>query len=123
LQHNTRDGIHIAAVAGTWIALVNGFGGMRLTREELCFSPRLPSALERLSFKLRYRGRRLQVTATHHLATYTLLDGPAVHISHHGEPFTLTAAEPVSRPIPVVPDRPRPTQPPGREPIARSQRQ
>ena len=29
LEHNTRDGIHIASVAGTWIAAVAGFGGMR----------------------------------------------------------------------------------------------
>ena len=29
LEHNTRDGLHIAALAGSWIALVQGFGGMR----------------------------------------------------------------------------------------------
>ncbi len=29
LEHNTRDGLHIASLAGTWIALVAGFGGMR----------------------------------------------------------------------------------------------
>jgi alpha,alpha-trehalose phosphorylase len=122
LEHNTRDGVHIAALAGAWIALVNGFGGMRTTRDELCFAPRLPSAIERLSFKLLYRGRRMQVTATHHLATYTLLDGPPFQLSHHGEPFTLTAAEPVQKTIPVAPDRQRPSQPPGREPINRSRR-
>ena len=29
LEHNTRDGLHIASLAGTWLALVQGFGGMR----------------------------------------------------------------------------------------------
>ena len=57
LEHNTRDGVHIAALAGAWIALVDGFGGMRSRGDDLCFSPRLPRQLERLSFKLRYRGR------------------------------------------------------------------
>ena len=29
LEHNTRDGLHIASLAGTWMALVAGFGGLR----------------------------------------------------------------------------------------------
>ena len=29
LEHNTRDGVHIASLAGAWIAAVAGFGGMR----------------------------------------------------------------------------------------------
>ena len=42
LEHNTGDGIHIASVAGTWIAAVAGFGGMRDYGGKLAFSPRLP---------------------------------------------------------------------------------
>ncbi len=42
LEHNTRDGIHIASLAGTWIAAVGGFGGMRDHDGELSFAPRLP---------------------------------------------------------------------------------
>src|SRR5438034_3693871 len=74
LEHNTRDGVHIASLAGAWIAAVAGFGGMRNRGDNLCFSPRLPRQLERLEFKLRYRGRTLQVTALQHSAVYTLLD-------------------------------------------------
>ncbi|HVV91450.1 MAG TPA: family 65 glycosyl hydrolase, partial [Solirubrobacterales bacterium] len=29
LEHNSRDGLHIASLAGTWIATVCGFGGLR----------------------------------------------------------------------------------------------
>ncbi len=57
LEHNTRDGIHIASVAGTWIAAVAGFGGMRDHGGQLSFSPRLPAALTRLQFRLMFRGR------------------------------------------------------------------
>ncbi|HEX8968917.1 MAG TPA: glycosyl hydrolase family 65 protein, partial [Chloroflexota bacterium] len=64
LEHNTRDGVHIAALAGAWIGLVEGFGGLRIAEEHPCFSPRLPAQLARLAFKLRFRDRRLQVTAT-----------------------------------------------------------
>jgi alpha,alpha-trehalose phosphorylase len=119
LEHNTRDGVHIAALAGAWIALVNGFGGMRSRADDLCFSPRLPRQLERLNFKLRYRGRVLQVTALPQSAIYALLEGSPVRISHHGEPFVLSATQAVTRSIPPALDGPRPKQPPGREPFHR----
>ncbi|MBV9328583.1 MAG: glycoside hydrolase family 65 protein [Chloroflexi bacterium] len=119
LEHNTRDGVHIAALAGAWIALVDGFGGMRNHGDDLCFSPRLPRQLERLSFKLRYRGRILQVTALPQSAIYALLEGAPVRLSHHGEPFVLSATQAVTRPIPPAPRGPRPKQPPGREPFHR----
>ena len=44
LEHNTRDGLHIASLAGAWIAAVAGFGGMRDHDGELTFAPRLPRA-------------------------------------------------------------------------------
>ena len=52
LQHNTRDGLHIASLAGTWIALVNGFGGLRLKDGTVSVAPRLPDGLTRLAFTL-----------------------------------------------------------------------
>jgi alpha,alpha-trehalose phosphorylase len=119
LEHNTRDGVHIAALAGTWIALVDGFGGMRNRGDDLCFSPRLPRQLERLCFKLRYRGRILEVTVLPQSAIYALLEGAPVRLSHHGEPFVLSATQAVTRAIPPAPVRPRPKQPPGREPFHR----
>src|SRR5919197_4073639 len=70
LQHNTRDGLHIAALAGAWIAAVAGFGGMRASRRGLTFRPRLPVALTRLRFRLLRRGRRLRVDVRHGEVTY-----------------------------------------------------
>jgi alpha,alpha-trehalose phosphorylase len=119
LEHNTRDGVHIAALAGAWIALVDGFGGMRNRGDNLCFSPRLPRQLQRLSFKLRYRGRTLEVSVNHQSACYALLDGEPVRLSHHDEPFELTSSHPVERPVPPATKQRPPKQPPGREPIHR----
>ena len=65
LEHNTRDGLHIASLAGTWIALVNGFGGLRLKDGTVSFAPRLPDGLTRLAFTLIIGGRRLRVEVTH----------------------------------------------------------
>ncbi len=64
LQRNTADGLHVASLAGTWIALVMGFGGLRDLGESLTFAPRLPDALTRLSFSIRHRGRCLHVEVT-----------------------------------------------------------
>src|SRR5207248_8373242 len=64
VQHNTRDGLHMASLAGAWTALVAGFGGMRTRSDTLALSPRLPGGITRLNFRLRYRGRRLHVAIT-----------------------------------------------------------
>ena len=64
LEHNSSDGIHIASLAGTWIAAVCGFGGLRDMDGMLRFSPRLPERLERICFRLGFRGRRLMVEVT-----------------------------------------------------------
>ena len=117
VEHNTRDGLHIAALAGGWTALVAGFGGMRARDAALHFSPRLPPGLTRLAFRIWYRGRRITVTATPTEATYELGDGAPITLTHHGDSFRLDA--PVRRPIPPAPVRPRPTQPPGRAPERR----
>ncbi len=119
LEHNTRDGVHIASLAGAWIALVGGFGGLRHQDGAVAFAPRLPQALSRLAFTILIRGRRLHVEATHTSATYSLADGKPLEILHYGEKVQLSAAEPKVRPIQAVPPRPRPSQPPGREPLTR----
>src|SRR5205814_353371 len=75
IEHNTRDGVHIAALAGAWLAAVAGFGGMRDHDGFLSFAPRLPARLERLAFGLRFRGRLLKVAATKTEATYSLSEG------------------------------------------------
>ena len=122
LEHNTRDGLHVAALAGAWLVLVQGFGGMRCRPGQLpSFAPRLPPALTRLTFTLCLRGGRLRVEVKPEAASYLLDgDGPALEIMHHGELVTVTAGQPVSLPIPAVESPPPPAQPPGREPLRRA---
>jgi alpha,alpha-trehalose phosphorylase len=116
LEHNTRDGLHMAALAGSWIALIAGFGGMRDTAGRLCFAPRLPERLNRLSFTLSPRRRRLHVEVSDDTATYSLLEGQPLDVAHHGEHLILSPGEKVVRSIPPAISRPRPKQPQGREP-------
>jgi alpha,alpha-trehalose phosphorylase len=119
LEHNTADGIHIASVAGTWIAAVAGFGGFRDHGGVLSFAPRLPGSLTRLAFRLIVRGSSLHVEVNHDRAVYSLLDGEPVELHHHGEALTVDGDSPVSRPIHRVDPPPAPRQPPHREPTRR----
>jgi alpha,alpha-trehalose phosphorylase len=121
IEHNTRDGVHIASLAGAWLAAVAGFGGMRDHHGYLRFAPSLPSRLARLSFGLLFRGRLLKVEATKREATYRVERGEPLQLSHWGEAVTVSTDAPVRRGIPErVPRGPQPKQPPGREPAARS---
>ena len=120
LAHNTRDGVHVASLAGAWLAAVAGFGGMRDHDGDLTFAPRLPPRLERLAFRILFRGRRLTVEFDRDTATYALLEGPPLSISHHGERVEIRADAALVRPIPAAPVRPAPTQPTGREPGRRT---
>ncbi|MGO9885118.1 MAG: glycoside hydrolase family 65 protein [Solirubrobacteraceae bacterium] len=119
LEHNTADGIHIASVAGTWIAAVAGFGGMRDHGGQLSFCPRLAGALTRLRFRLMFHGSSLLVDVNHQHATYSLLRGEPLALSHHGEALTVSANSPVTLAIPAVKARAEPPQPRGREPLRR----
>ncbi|MBV9311315.1 MAG: glycoside hydrolase family 65 protein, partial [Solirubrobacterales bacterium] len=119
LNHNTRDGLHIASLAGAWIAAVAGFGGMRDHDGVLRFAPRLPQAIRRLAFRLYFRGQRLLVEIRHDGVRYTLVSGEALEIVHEGEALTLEADAPVVRPLVPLAERTAPTQPPGRAPARR----
>ncbi|HEX6856962.1 MAG TPA: glycosyl hydrolase family 65 protein [Streptosporangiaceae bacterium] len=119
LENNTRDGVHIASLAGTWVALVAGFGGLRHMGSGVSFAPRLPAGLTRLAFTLVLRGQRLRVTVSAVSARYLLEEGDPREIMHHGTAVTLKAAQPKVCPIPEAAARPRPAQPHGRAPIVR----
>jgi alpha,alpha-trehalose phosphorylase len=118
-HHNTRDGVHLASLASSWLAAVAGFGGMRDHGGSLSFSPRLPRALDRLTFRLTFRGRRLMVEIDHDQAVYTMLDGDPLDLKHHGDGIEVTADAPVTCPIPPTESGEPPQQPRGRAPARR----
>ncbi|OBK86257.1 glycosyl hydrolase [Mycolicibacter heraklionensis] len=119
LHDNTRDGLHMASLAGTWLALVAGFGGLRDDAGVLSLDPALPDGISRLRFGLRWQGFRVTVDANHSKVTYTLRDGPdgRLTINHADEEVELSTQSPTTLPArrrePLLP---APPQPPGREP-------
>ncbi|WP_166354693.1 glycoside hydrolase family 65 protein [Phytoactinopolyspora limicola] len=123
---NTSDGVHLASLAGSWIALVAGFGGMRDHDGVLAFAPRLPEHISRLDFSLLWRDLRLRVSIAAREVTYYLRDGDhqddaRLHLFHHGQPVTVAIGKPVTMAIPEMPDPgTEPEQPVGRAPIRRT---
>ncbi len=93
---NVAHGVHIAAMAGSWVSLVYGFAGLRDDDGRISFAPRLPEAWTRLSFRLLLGDARLGVTVTRHAVTYELLAGDRREIRHFGRPVTVSAGEPVT---------------------------
>ncbi len=121
LEHNVRDGVHMGSLAGAWLAVVAGLGGMRHHGERLGFAPRLPPRIQSLSFRLTFLDRLLKVTIGRARATYTLVHGKPLSFEHYGNEVRLTARRPVVRPIPKLQALPEPKQPPGRAPARRGQ--
>jgi maltose phosphorylase len=61
-NNDTRDGLHITSMAGTWLSIVKGFAGMRVKNGEVSFNPFLPDKWESFSFKIRFRGELMAIT-------------------------------------------------------------
>jgi alpha,alpha-trehalose phosphorylase len=119
LHDNVSSGLHIAALAGTWMVCVAGFGGMRCREGQLAFAPVLPSALSRLKFRIMWRASCLEVDVTAREATYRLQSGDPAPLTHHGQPVTL-GADPVTLPIPAPAPAPDITHPAHRAPYRRA---
>jgi maltose phosphorylase len=60
-NHEVHEGCHITSMAGTWLAIVEGFGGMKITDDQLFFDPVLPRTWKSLSFTIHFRGHILDI--------------------------------------------------------------
>lgn len=77
-NNDTEEGCHITSMAGTWMSVVKGFGGMRVRNGKLHFSPFIPDEWKSYSFRIEFRGRVLKVKVSNE-KTETILE--------HGEPL------------------------------------
>ena len=75
-----HEGLHITSMAGTWMSIVEGFGGMRIKNGTLHFEPRIPSQWQGYSFKINFRGQILKVEVAHHETKFTLEGDEALKV-------------------------------------------
>jgi len=101
LHGNTGHGAHMAAMAGSWLALAWGFGGLRVDGGSLAFAPQLPLPWQGYRFGLCWKHRRLSVHVTSGGATYELHDGSPLEIAHAGNTVLLQPG--VAKTLPLAP--------------------
>lgn len=63
-NREVHEGLHITSMAGTWMSVIQGFGGMKIVKEKLIFEPHLPKHWNAIHFMLRWRGAVLKVNLT-----------------------------------------------------------
>ena len=90
---NTKDGLHLANMGGTWMAIVFGFAGLRLKEDGLHFAPVIPRPWNAYAFKVRYRGRLIAVRVGKEGAAFELAEGDPLAIKVFGQPIALQAGD------------------------------
>lgn len=82
-NNDTEDGCHITSMAGTWMAVVEGFGGMRVKDGKLSFQPFLPGKWKSFSFHIGFRGAVLNVKVSKSGVQIKNLSGNATTVLIH----------------------------------------
>ncbi|SHG99002.1 glycoside hydrolase family 65 protein [Winogradskyella jejuensis] len=90
-NHEVEEGLHITSMAGTWMSIVEGFGGMRIINDTLSFEPKIPEQWEAYSFKVNFRNQILRVNACKGHTHFELEGGHDLDILVNGKPITITA--------------------------------
>ncbi|GAF36189.1 glycoside hydrolase family 65 protein [Lentilactobacillus farraginis] len=89
-NNDTDDGLHVTAMTGGWLAVVQGFAGMRVRDGQLHYAPFLPKKWQRYSFRQVFRGRLIEVDVDQDGAQFKLIDGEPITIDVAGKPLKLT---------------------------------
>lgn len=88
-NNEVAEGLHITSMAGTWMSIVEGFGGMRVKDGELHFNPLIPETWKSYSFHIRYRGRLIYVTTSHNEIRISLVRGAKLGLFIQGKGYVV----------------------------------
>ncbi len=88
-NNDTEDGCHITSMAGTWMSIVKGFGGMRVRDGKLFFTPYIPEHWQSYSFRIEFRGRVLKVKVAKAKTEVALESGDHLEIVLNGKEVKL----------------------------------
>jgi maltose phosphorylase len=79
-----EEGCHITSMAGTWMSIVEGFGGMRVKNDQLHFSPKIPKEWNGYSFKINFRNQILKVSVSQKETTFSLEGNSLISVFVNG---------------------------------------
>lgn len=89
-NNDTEDGCHITSMAGTWLSVIKGFGGMRIKDDTLHFTPFIPKKWKSYSFRIEFRGRVIKVKVSGQRVETTLVSGDPFDIKINNESVSLS---------------------------------
>ena len=92
-NHEVHEGLHITSMAGTWLAIVQGFGGMRNFDGQLAFNPQIPKEWKSYSFKINYRGNTIKVFKNHEGCKFSNESETPVEIVVNGKKVIVNTEE------------------------------
>jgi alpha,alpha-trehalose phosphorylase len=92
---NTKDGLHMANMGGTWLAIVYGFAGLRIKEDGISLSPQLPDKWNGYRFSIQYLGRNLQIDVTAKQTKIILLYGDALPIKVLDQTYYIEKQAPI----------------------------
>lgn len=90
-NNDTEDGCHITSMAGTWMSVVQGFGGMRVRDNQVHFHPFIPAGWASYSFKIRFRGHLLNIRVTKESVQIENHSPKAISLHVFDQPHTIQA--------------------------------
>lgn len=86
-NNEVDEGLHITSMAGTWMSIVEGFGGMRIKNDTLSFSPKIPKQWEAYSFKINFRDQIVKVNVSQKETNFKLEGESALQILVNDKPI------------------------------------
>ena len=92
-NHEVEEGLHITSMAGTWMSIVEGFGGMRIKDNKLSFEPKIPKQWKAYSFKVNFRDKIIKVNVSQKETTFELRGEEDFTITINNKSKTLTPNE------------------------------
>ena len=94
-NREVEEGLHITSMAGTWMSIVEGFGGMRVLDDKLHFTPQIPKQWNSYSFKVNFRNRIIKVTVDKENTHFHLTGHEEMSIRVNGKRVVLVPGETV----------------------------
>ncbi len=88
-NNDTEDGLHITSMAGTWMSIVYGFGGMRIKDDMLSLNPCIPNVWSKYSFRINFRGHLIKVSVENNIVAIEQQNGSEFNVNIYGENYTI----------------------------------
>jgi alpha,alpha-trehalose phosphorylase len=86
---NTKDGLHMANLAGSLLSIIMGFAGLRIKEKGVCLNPLIPEGWEGYEFNFHYRGSFINIHIDEDIQL-RLISGNSFTVAIYGKEYTLS---------------------------------